>query len=112
MSKDDSRHELESPYQQFHDLRALVAEELAAQLAIGRLGSIEPPPNGVQQVAGLIADAVVRVYRLERRSSMSEMREYERGQGWLLRVRCLWRVSAGRLELPLTFRDTLRSPCD
>ena len=68
MSSDDAPQEVESPYQHFEDLRALVAEELTAQLAVGRLGSVEPPPNGIQQVASLIADVVVRVYRLERRS--------------------------------------------
>jgi len=56
---------------EFDDLRALIREELVAQIAIGRLGDIEPPAQGVEAVASLIADVVIRVYRLERRNQRS-----------------------------------------
>ena len=53
--------------QLFEDLRGLIREELDAQLAMGRLGPVDPPARGTDDVAGLIADMVIRVYRFERR---------------------------------------------
>jgi hypothetical protein len=45
----------------------LIDEELGAQIAMGRLGDINPDLRQITEVAKLIADVVDRVYRLERR---------------------------------------------
>lgn len=52
----------------FDHLVALVEEELGAQIAMERLGQIEPPATGIHDVAGLVADIVDHVYLLERRA--------------------------------------------
>jgi hypothetical protein len=52
----------------FDDLVALIDEELNAQIAIGRLGDIDPGTHAIHQVASLIADEVFRAYRLEPRA--------------------------------------------
>ena len=52
----------------FDDLVALIEEELGAQIAMQRLGEIDPPATGVHTVALLVADIVDRVYQLERRA--------------------------------------------
>jgi hypothetical protein len=51
----------------FDDLVALIDEELRAQIAIGRLGDIDPGAPAVHQVASLVADVVLRTYRMEPR---------------------------------------------
>ena len=51
----------------FEELVELIDEELGAQIAIGRLGDINPDLRQITEVAKLIADVVDRVYRLERR---------------------------------------------
>jgi hypothetical protein len=51
----------------FDDLVALIDEELRAQIAIGRLGDIDPAAPAVHQVASLVADVVLRTYRMEPR---------------------------------------------
>jgi len=52
----------------YDKLVALIEEELGAQIAMGRLGPVDPPTGGIKSVADLIADLVDRVFRLERRS--------------------------------------------
>ena len=52
----------------FDRLVALVEEELSAQIAMERLGQIEPPAAGIHDTAFLIADMVDHVYLLERRA--------------------------------------------
>jgi hypothetical protein len=48
----------------FEDLVAVIDEELNAQIAIGRLGAIDPAAHAIHQVASLIADEVYRAYQL------------------------------------------------
>jgi hypothetical protein len=48
----------------FEDLVALIDEELNAQIAIGRLGDIDPAAHAIHQVASLLADEVYGAYRL------------------------------------------------
>lgn len=52
----------------FEHLVALVEEELSAQIAMERLGQIEPPATGIHDVAFLVADMIDHVYLLERRA--------------------------------------------
>ena len=52
----------------FDNLVALVEEQLSAQIAMERLGQIEPPAAGIHETASLIADMVDHVYLLERRA--------------------------------------------
>ncbi len=51
----------------YQELVTLIEEELVAQLAMERLGPVNPPAGGIGAVADLIADVVNEVYRLERR---------------------------------------------
>ena len=55
----------------FEELVESIDEELGAQIAIGRLGDINPDLRQITEVAKLIADVVDRVYRLERRPKPS-----------------------------------------
>jgi hypothetical protein len=55
----------------FEDLVALIDEELRVQIAVGRLGDINPEQQAIHKTATLIADVVFRAYRFapKRRST-------------------------------------------
>jgi hypothetical protein len=88
----------------FDQLAALVDEELRAQIAIGRLGDIDPGRAEIHVVARLVADVVDRVYRLEerRRSTTERAATLTVSGGTVREARVL--SEAGPHELPLAGR--------
>ena len=51
----------------FDELLAVIEVELGVQIAIGRLGAIDPAAEDIQIVAGLIADEVFWAFLVEPR---------------------------------------------
>jgi hypothetical protein len=66
--RDVVEHSTPAPHGPHYDeLVSLIEEELGAQIAMQRLGPVDPPAGSIATVADLVADMVDRAYHLERR---------------------------------------------
>jgi hypothetical protein len=53
------------------ELTDVIEDELTAQVAIGRLGKIDPTGEQVRTTAGLLADIILIVFKIEKRPKPS-----------------------------------------
>ena len=57
--------------ERFDELTDVIDDELTAQIAIGRLGNIDPTPEQVRTTAELLADIILIVFKIEKRQKPS-----------------------------------------